>query len=133
MNKKIISQLKDARIKKGLTQADVAKLTGLKNTTISNYENGISEPDIDTLFLLFKLYDIEFISAISDAYDIPISNFDLVPRKDEIELLQKMRTLDKSAQKLIVDHIDHEYRQTQALKRLYAYCNATKNVQRDLV
>ena len=50
--------LKKARKAKGLTQDDVAQALGAKNTTISNWENGVSRPDVDTLVLLCRLYEI---------------------------------------------------------------------------
>lgn len=48
MNEYLVAQLKQGRLDKGLKQSDVTKLTGIKNTTLSNYENGITEPNIDT-------------------------------------------------------------------------------------
>lgn len=50
--------LKKARKAKGLTQDDVAQALGAKNTTISNWENGVSRPDVDTLVSLCRLYEI---------------------------------------------------------------------------
>lgn len=51
-------ELKMARKAKGLTQDDVAKALGAKNTTISNWENGVSRPDVDSLSALCKLYGV---------------------------------------------------------------------------
>lgn len=50
--------LKKARKAKGLTQDDVAQALGTKNTTVSNWENGVSRPDVDTLVSLCRLYGI---------------------------------------------------------------------------
>ena len=50
--------LKKARKAKGLTQDDVAQALGAKNTTVSNWENGVSRPDVDTLVSLCRLYGI---------------------------------------------------------------------------
>lgn len=41
---KIMSKIKEARIKLGLTQEDIAKVLKVKNNTISNWENGVSKP-----------------------------------------------------------------------------------------
>ena len=49
-------KLKEARIKADLTQKQVAKLMDTKDTTISNWETGVSRPDVDTLGELCKLY-----------------------------------------------------------------------------
>ena len=53
------SKLKDARLKLNLTQKDVADAVGIKKNTLSNYENGVSSPDLDTLDTLFKLYKMD--------------------------------------------------------------------------
>ena len=50
--------LRRARKAKGLTQDDVSKALGIKNTTISNWETGVSRPDVDTLVLLCRYYGI---------------------------------------------------------------------------
>ena len=41
--------LRVAREKRGLTQTQVMQLTGINNKTLSGYENGVSEPDLQTL------------------------------------------------------------------------------------
>lgn len=51
-------ELKRARKASGLTQDDAAKALGTKNTTISNWENGVSRPDVDALSALCKLYGV---------------------------------------------------------------------------
>lgn len=51
-------ELKKARKTKGLTQSQAAVALGIKNTTISNWESGVSRPDVDTLVSLCRLYDV---------------------------------------------------------------------------
>ena len=48
--------LRLAREKRGLTQTQVMQHTGINNKTLSGYENGISEPDLETLSALLRLY-----------------------------------------------------------------------------
>ena len=48
--------LRLAREKRGLTQTQVMQYTGINNKTLSGYENGISEPVLDTLAALLRLY-----------------------------------------------------------------------------
>ena len=50
--------LKKARKAKGLTQDDVAQALNTKNTTVSNWETGVSRPDVDMLVSLCRLYGI---------------------------------------------------------------------------
>ncbi|WP_312647529.1 helix-turn-helix domain-containing protein [Aminipila sp.] len=52
-------KLKEARKKKGMTQDDVEQKTGINKKTISNWENGVSRPDVDSISLLCKIYGID--------------------------------------------------------------------------
>jgi transcriptional regulator with XRE-family HTH domain len=51
-------KLKEAREKAKLTQKTAATLTGFSNTTISNWETGVSRPDVDSLSTLCKIYKV---------------------------------------------------------------------------
>lgn len=42
-----------------IIQSDVARKIGVKGNILSNYENGISEPDIDTFCALCDIYDLD--------------------------------------------------------------------------
>lgn len=50
-------RLRMAREAKHLTQVKVKSLTNIHNKTLSGYEKGVSEPDIDTLITLANLYE----------------------------------------------------------------------------
>ncbi len=50
-------RLRAAREAKRLTQVQVKNLTNIHNKTLSGYEKGVSEPDIDTLKTLANLYE----------------------------------------------------------------------------
>lgn len=49
--------LKIARIKKGLSQGDVCKLTGIGRNTISKLENGKGNPTMEVIIKLSKALD----------------------------------------------------------------------------
>jgi len=68
LNNKLVEILKEARLKNGLTQGQVAQMLGVKNNTISNYENGKSQPDIDSLVEICKIYNIDYADTIRAAY-----------------------------------------------------------------
>jgi transcriptional regulator with XRE-family HTH domain len=55
---KLGNRLKFLREKKGMTQIKVAERLNLHNKTLSDYERGVSEPDIDTLKRIAELYDV---------------------------------------------------------------------------
>jgi transcriptional regulator with XRE-family HTH domain len=50
--------LRVLRIKRGYSQAQLANLTGLKRSAISNYEQCIREPDLDTVELFADFFDV---------------------------------------------------------------------------
>lgn len=56
--KKVAEILKNTREDLDLTQIDVMRRTGIHNKTLSGYENGISEPDLETFATLMRLYQL---------------------------------------------------------------------------
>lgn len=56
--KSLSSRLKEARERKKLKQIQVKEKTGINNKTLSGYENGVSEPDAETLRILANLYEV---------------------------------------------------------------------------
>lgn len=50
--------LRLARERRELTQTQVMGLTGINNKTLSGYENGVAEPDLQTLATLLRLYQV---------------------------------------------------------------------------
>lgn len=45
----LVSEILSARIEKGLTQKDLAQLTGISQADISRIENGDANPTLDTI------------------------------------------------------------------------------------
>jgi len=91
MNEYLISKLKEGRINKGLKQSDVKQYTGIKNTTLSNYENGITEPDIDTFLQLCELYELDYAAILAEAYGLSVQGEDFKIRPSEIDVAKKYR------------------------------------------
>lgn len=117
MNAYLIAQLKQGRLNKGLKQSDVTKLTGIKNTTLSNYENGITEPDIDTFLRLCELYHLNYAAILAEAYGLKISGTDFNIKPSEMEHIEKYRKLDDFGRETVDMIIDREInRTTQATK-----------------
>ncbi len=115
MNDYLISQIKQGRINKGLKQSDVAKLTGIKNTTLSNYENGVTEPDIDTFLALCELYELDFVSIMEEAYGINIPGKNFHIRTSEIEHIKKYRDLDDHGKEMVDFTLHKEWERSTAV------------------
>lgn len=56
MRQNIIAKRKEL----GITQGDLANMVGLKTKTVGSWEQGLSSPDIDTIVLLLKIFDMDF-------------------------------------------------------------------------
>lgn len=51
-------RLRELRVERGMTQPDLATLLGLARSTISQYETGIRQPDIDTLKRMSDIFHV---------------------------------------------------------------------------
>lgn len=51
-------KLKKARNDSGYTQEEAAKILNINRVSLTNYERGRTEPDIETLGKLIELYNI---------------------------------------------------------------------------
>lgn len=81
-------KLKDARMKTGLTQEDVASSIHVSRQTISNWETQKSYPDIISVVLLSDLYDISLDELLKGDHHM-------------LEHLEESTNVVKSNQKLI--------------------------------
>ncbi|WP_075878000.1 S24 family peptidase [Merdibacter massiliensis] len=114
MNRYLIDMLKKGRSKSGYTQAQVAEMLGIKGNTLSGYETGASEPDIDTYLQLCKIYDMDYVSILEKAYNLkPMDEIALsIDEQDHIKKYRSLDPLDKKAIDGLLDTLSH--RQEQA-------------------
>ncbi|MCX7843234.1 MAG: helix-turn-helix domain-containing protein [Clostridia bacterium] len=59
-------RLKEVRKNRGIKQKELAKMIGVANSTISNWENNTNQPDIDTIKLLCDALGITPSDLIGD-------------------------------------------------------------------
>lgn len=52
--------LEAARVNRSLTQKEAAKMLGVSNKTLFNWEKGISFPPADKVSLICALYEVEY-------------------------------------------------------------------------
>ena len=52
-------RIKEARVKAGLTQKQLAEKVGIATTTLSGYERGASDPDINTLCKIMDMVGVD--------------------------------------------------------------------------
>ena len=104
-------KLKKARISAKLKQSDLAKILDTTNTTISNWENNVSKPDVDT------------IDYICGALNVPASYFFNTPDSvtpiltiTEQAHIKKYRTLDEHGKKAVDCILNVEYERVEATR-----------------
>ena len=68
--------LKRLRKEKKLSQADVAEFLGKTQQAYSKYENGLAEPDIETLKKLQSLFDIDLNDFINNNSNLNFNNLE---------------------------------------------------------
>ena len=128
MNSYLIEKLKEGRLNKGLKQSDVTRLIGIKNTTLSNYENGNTEPDMDTFLKLCHLYDLDYSELLGEAYgySVPGCAFDI--KSSDIKMISKYHKLDVHGKELVDLVLEKEHNrciasinEKSASLRIYTY------------
>ena len=104
-------KLKRARINAKLKQSELARILDTTNTTISNWENNVSKPDLDT---------IEYICG---ALNVPASYFFNSPDSEskvftvtEQSHIKKYRALDEHGKTLVDNVLNLEYKRVTSQK-----------------
>lgn len=71
-------KLKNARLALGISQEKLGRIMGVTQQTIAKWENGLREPDLDTLKKLSLALNIDMVELITGIEEnaIPIKNID---------------------------------------------------------
>lgn len=129
-----MNRIKKLRKEKGVYQADLAKYLGLKQRTISAYENGTNEPDLKTLSKMSKYFDvsIDYLIGRSNVRD-PADKIaqaigdeqDLKRFWEEVKKRRELKLLFKQIKDLPPDHIKRIIRIIKAIEDEDANVNKT--------
>lgn len=107
----ISENLKAARKARGLKQTEAAAHLGVANTTLSNWENRVSRPDMDNLRLLCLLYNVrpddifnwDQVDAASDG-SLPPGIAAAVSQRDDLaELMTAATRVSKEDIRLVTE------------------------------
>lgn len=91
-------RLKELRIAKGLSQTQAAKLIGISKTSISNYENNFTLPNIDMLKSFATFYRVSADYLLGLEQD-KVFAFDLKCPEDEMIVRQVLEVLQNALNK----------------------------------
>lgn len=114
MNELLVERLKTARTDKCLKQQDVAEQLGIKANTISNWEKGRTEPDIDTFVKLCDIYEIDCASLLSDVYAFKRISKDITLA--EYNHIKKYRDLDSHGREMVDFVLEREHERITSSK-----------------
>ncbi len=64
INSKICNKIKFERMKRNLSQEELAMAAGLNRNTVGNIERGQASPSIKTLEKIAKVFGIEFLELV---------------------------------------------------------------------
>lgn len=99
-------ELKKLRLENGLKRSELAKLTGIHQNTIANYENGICEAPYDTLIKFADFFDVTLDEMLGrNKATIGSENSALLTAREK-RMLSKYRLLDSQNQSRIDDYLD---------------------------
>lgn len=98
-NTPFASALRELMDKRGVTQGDLAKVTGKTRQTISQYVNGISEPGYDTLVVIADYFNIssDYLLGIAPAPERkPCAANELGLKQEYIDILSLVAKINAS-------------------------------------
>lgn len=94
-------RLREARTAKGLNQTELSSRIGLSKNAVSNYENGVSNPNVDVLYRLFQELDVDANYLFQD--DIPLQKMSLT--NEEKNIVVHYRDLNERGQKMLKEYM----------------------------
>lgn len=96
--------IKEARLKKDLTQSELGKMLGKSNNVITNWEKGTNSPDVDNIERLCAILDIpvDYIFQTKQKEKVPYTDLS----KDERYLVESYRKLSQDDQARAIERIE---------------------------
>ena len=105
------SRLKEARIRSGKTQAELAREVGVTTSAIGNYETGVSAPRESVFIALMNVLGQDANFFYQD--DVPPANAQVIPldeipgvmpvREDERRLVEAYRAAGEPAREIALE------------------------------
>lgn len=106
-------RIKEAREKKGYTQAELSKILNVTPSAITNYETNVSHPKEKILYELLDALDVDANFLFQDE----VKSKSISLSYAEEELLKKYNSLDNRGKDTIDTILEKEYNHVMALKK----------------
>lgn len=98
-------KLKEARMAKGLKQSELGDLLNLKNTTISNWEKGVSNPNVEVVSKLCSILNVSASYFFDDMASEEILSFS---EKEHIKKYRSLSDYDKGTVDQLLDRLSEK-------------------------
>lgn len=95
------NRLKELRIEKGLTLDEIQNKTGIKRGTYNNYENGVTEPKLETW------------QKLADFFNVPVDYLLGISKDRSTLTIDDLNPEEQEAYERITDMLSQEYPQTR--------------------
>ena len=102
--------IKEARLKKDLTQSELGKMLSKSNNVITNWEKGTNSPDVENIQLLCAILDI----PVSNIFKQKEKSPSIELTKDEQNLVESWRNLSHDNQMKITGIIEFMFGEESA-------------------
>lgn len=87
---------------KGMTQADVCKITGLPSSLLSNYATGKASPSLERAILIADALNVTLDELVGRLVKVELD-------ETEQEIISKFRELDESEKAEVGNYLDYIY------------------------
>lgn len=107
MSSEFGNKIKELRLLKGLKQQEIADILNVHKTTISSWELGKQEPNIDNIKILAKIFNIstDYLFGIENEEGIKFYNSypDKLDKRELIESINKLTIKEEDKVKGYID------------------------------
>ena len=118
------AKIKEFRLKRNLTQKELAKLVSVGDTTIANYEKGFRSPKKDTMFDLANAFNISIDDLFPPIQNSSSSNTSQIQSiYDELTPLRQNKVLNYAESQLKEQRNEEETKENEVSEsiQLYSY------------
>lgn len=122
------SRIKELRIKRGLTQEELARQIGVTKGAVANYENEVSSPKIELMYKLFDVLQCDANYLHQDDMKSNVYRDSSTPEEFE-NIIKKYRALDEHGKDMVDMVLEKESERMAQLRQASAPAPAAEPIR----